>query len=166
MKHTQGPWITLERYTDRNSIPIGHKRPDGATSIFAECNGLGGVTGQTEGDANARLIAAAPELLAALQELVLAPNKFRPDSRSQRHVPFEASCPYEYGWMIWSGFLIRVIAEAQAHRVRTAEAGMQEVQGGYAEPGSGMVPVLRPEWGVVAPALVQPNGQRPEQARA
>ena len=37
------------------------------TSIFAECNGLGGVTGQTEGDANARLIAAAPELLAALE---------------------------------------------------------------------------------------------------
>jgi hypothetical protein len=79
MKHTQGPWIAIERYTDRNAIPIGHKRADGAIAIFAECNGLVGVTGDTEGDANAKLIAAAPELLAALQELVLAPNKIRPE---------------------------------------------------------------------------------------
>ena len=79
MKHTQGPWIALERYTGSNQIPIGHQRPDGAVAIFAECNGLGGVTGDTEGDANARLISAAPDLLAALQELVLAPNKVRPE---------------------------------------------------------------------------------------
>ena len=32
-----------------------------------------------EANANARLISAAPDLLAALQELVLAPNKVRPE---------------------------------------------------------------------------------------
>lgn len=66
-KHTPGPWKALERYTNSNTIPIARKLGnDNTYAIFAECNGLGGVRGNTEGDANARLIAAAPELLEAL----------------------------------------------------------------------------------------------------
>ena len=64
-KHTPGPWTVLPRYFGSNQIPIGRELSDGAVAIFAECNGLGGVTGETEGDANARLIAAAPALLAS-----------------------------------------------------------------------------------------------------
>ena len=71
--HTRGPWVALPRYTDSNVIPIG--RPIvGGHAIFAECNGLGGVTGETEGDANARLIAAAPDLLDALRPLASEPH--------------------------------------------------------------------------------------------
>lgn len=70
-KHTPGPWVALERYTDRNAIPIAVSIGNGAYAIFCECNGLGGISEQTEGDCNARLIAAAPELLEALSGLLL-----------------------------------------------------------------------------------------------
>jgi len=66
---TQGEWFKLERYTNSNAIPIARKREDNAFSIFAECNGLGGVTGQTEGDANATAIALVPELIAEVIRL-------------------------------------------------------------------------------------------------
>lgn len=64
--HSPAPWVVLPRYFGSNTIPIGRELGDGAVAIFAEFNGLGGVTGQTEGDANARLAVSAPELLAAL----------------------------------------------------------------------------------------------------
>lgn len=69
MKHTQGPWST--------------EQGDGQLHVVSEFGTIAQVgpcnTVDEEDDANARLIAAAPELLAALQELVLAPNKFRPE---------------------------------------------------------------------------------------
>ena len=68
-KHTPGPWVVLERYADRNAIPVAVSIGNGAHAIFCECNGLGGVSGQTEGDYNARLIASAFELLEALERL-------------------------------------------------------------------------------------------------
>lgn len=70
-EHTPGPWVVLERYTDRNAIPIGYEVGNGATSIFAEVHGGGGVRGLSEGDANARLISAAPDLLSALDALLM-----------------------------------------------------------------------------------------------
>lgn len=74
MKHTPGPWTVIPRYTDRNAIPIGYRRPDGAVAIFAEVNGGSGISGQTDGDANAALIAAAPDLLAAARAALAEVN--------------------------------------------------------------------------------------------
>lgn len=60
----------LERYTRSNTIPIARSLGDGvACAIVAEVNGGGGVTGETDGDKLAALFAAAPELLAALEEI-------------------------------------------------------------------------------------------------
>lgn len=68
---TPGPWQVCEKYTDRHVYPIGH--PVGADykhiSILAEVNSCGGTPDQCK--ANARLIAAAPQLLAALQRLAM-----------------------------------------------------------------------------------------------
>ena len=64
-KHTSGPWAS-------NAGRRGHwptvTGPDG--KIIANVNPASGIDSVTmPGDANARLIAAAPDLLAVLQEL-------------------------------------------------------------------------------------------------
>lgn len=63
--HTPGPW----KDTDRNDHP---KAMDGYVKIDAERQGIAYVFGDTksEREANAHLIAAAPELLAVLRILV------------------------------------------------------------------------------------------------
>lgn len=65
-QHTAGPWRVCQPYTNRNVFPIGHDRQDGATDILGEVNGIGGT--EQEDRSNARLIAAAPELLEALEQ--------------------------------------------------------------------------------------------------
>jgi hypothetical protein len=60
----------LEKYTGTNRWPIGYKRPEPeAWNILAEVNGQGGT--EADNTANARLIAAAPELLESLRVLVM-----------------------------------------------------------------------------------------------
>ena len=59
MKHTKGPWKHVaggEIWSDHRLITIGR--------------GVYGVKGAAERNANARLIAAAPDLLVALQAFV------------------------------------------------------------------------------------------------
>lgn len=54
-KHTEGPWeIQGDTYVTINSLIIAHCKQDGHASL-------------NEAMANARLIAAAPDLLAALE---------------------------------------------------------------------------------------------------
>lgn len=55
VKHTRGPWTVQ---------PSGHITKDGQLIAAVKLTDMG-----EAGDANARLIAAAPELLAALQEI-------------------------------------------------------------------------------------------------
>jgi hypothetical protein len=66
-KHTPGPWTLSAYYPNR---VIGD-RNDGEGRYVADChcNGLNGAE-QPEDAANARLIAAAPDLLEALKTLV------------------------------------------------------------------------------------------------
>lgn len=66
-KHTPGPWNALDRAVLKG--PPGEER----TWIIASCpvNALGKKTKTSEAQANARLIAAAPELLEALKGLMM-----------------------------------------------------------------------------------------------
>ena len=66
-QHTPGPW----RVESRGGME-GREVRAGATYVVATVN----TTGNDEGNrlANARLIAAAPELLAALQDMIAADN--------------------------------------------------------------------------------------------
>ena len=70
-QHTPGPWEIFPAYTNANRFPVGVNHQDGSATIFAEVNGKGGKDEQNI--ANARLIAAAPELLAVCQALT-GPN--------------------------------------------------------------------------------------------
>jgi len=63
-QHTQGPWVALAPYSNRQATPIGYKCDETASYIIAESNGH-------NHEANARLIAAAPDLLAILREFCI-----------------------------------------------------------------------------------------------
>jgi hypothetical protein len=77
-KHTPGPWLAANAQGGRI---FKQWRIYSAGKSIAALTQPEGIGRAAEVDyANARLIAAAPDLLAALQELVLCPNKFRPDS--------------------------------------------------------------------------------------
>ena len=62
MTHTPGPWdsIGLQVWT--------------AGSVVAECNWISGQITDEEAMANARLVAAAPEMYAVLKELINLPR--------------------------------------------------------------------------------------------
>lgn len=83
--HTPGPWHYQE-----NSDPYTHIVRDSAERYIGGCSQDSG--GNAE--ANARLIAAAPELLEALKELVLAGAHEGPcDNRDEDGLPFQDSGP-------------------------------------------------------------------------
>lgn len=63
-KHTQGPW---NAFNSIKAIGVGSERSDVAWVRFEECGLMDTARSQEEDEANARLIAAAPELLEALR---------------------------------------------------------------------------------------------------
>lgn len=67
MKHTPGPWW-LEENTD--TIRSGPRTADGLNPESVEIDLYFNQTGNVEARANATLVAAAPDLLAALKLLV------------------------------------------------------------------------------------------------
>ena len=71
IKHTDGPWVALERYTNRQAISIGRKIGSMSHEIFAEAHGH-------NCEANARLIASAPELLEALELALATIHRLKP----------------------------------------------------------------------------------------
>ena len=67
-KHTPGPWATMRLESQTGWVILRRVDENHAQGpVFALVDATTGVPGDTE--ANARLIAAAPELLAALKEL-------------------------------------------------------------------------------------------------
>ena len=66
----QNNWEVLPPYSNQLVYPIGQMRGDGNCDIVAEVNSCGGM--EAEASRNARLVAAAPDLLAALKSVVAA----------------------------------------------------------------------------------------------
>lgn len=77
MKHTKGPWTAFIPKTDVTEASV--KGADGIT--FAEMGGFG--QDRETNEANARLIAAAPEMLEALIAIV--------NYCENRNLPYPAS---------------------------------------------------------------------------
>lgn len=81
---TPGPW-EVAGHCIRS--PFAHGDPEKRGFLIAECS-----FGSMPADANARLIAAAPELLEALAELLAAEEAVFP--------PFEAGAEAQDAWAI------------------------------------------------------------------
>lgn len=74
-KHTPGPWETTKKFDHQNHIDVQHKNlntPGAASGVIARVTCR--QTWHDEQAANAHLIAAAPELLEALQYAVDNPE--------------------------------------------------------------------------------------------
>lgn len=73
-QHTPGPWIVQgDTYVTVNSLIIAHCKQAGNTTL-------------EEAQANARLIAAAPELLEALEDLIgYAEHRFGDNDYYKNH---------------------------------------------------------------------------------
>ena len=76
-KHTPGPWFVGGHRNGGKygSLPINSDGPHHIADTYNRPDFMP----INEFESNAHLIAAAPELLAALLELVTVPNKHRPD---------------------------------------------------------------------------------------
>ena len=72
--YTPGPWSIWNFSDDPRHVAVGPDVGGLAIADVVACNAHGCYTAETEsrGQANARLIAAAPDLLAALREIVAA----------------------------------------------------------------------------------------------
>lgn len=66
MKYTPGPWNYRESLASGNNFIYAGGKKEAIAGVLRYVSEDGG----TEGDANARLIAAAPELLAAAHKIV------------------------------------------------------------------------------------------------
>lgn len=69
--HTKGPWSLLGKQAHQQFIEVVHSNlhtPGAASGVISRVTCR--VTWQEEQEANARLIAAAPELLEALQAVI------------------------------------------------------------------------------------------------
>ena len=67
-KHTPGPWTTVGRAI--GGAKVGIARDEHNPLPFASVHGSGSDDGDKVADANARLIASGPDLLAALQDII------------------------------------------------------------------------------------------------
>lgn len=65
--HTPGPWATFEIEDSRTRRPLVGVTVDNGPADVAHCSGFDSQRGADEERANARLIAAAPDLLAACE---------------------------------------------------------------------------------------------------
>lgn len=78
-KHTPGPWVFGKTTRqDQRLILGGPGRKYVASVTVQQIPRPMGIADESEREANARLITAAPEMLEALEELLSLPNKQRP----------------------------------------------------------------------------------------
>ena len=81
MKHTPGPWLTAIQTCHAGGVATVYNTADGWVEIWTENWAVTGM-GPDEQSANAKLIAAAPDLLEALQFVMSAHGE-------QLDLPFE-----------------------------------------------------------------------------
>jgi hypothetical protein len=74
-EHTPGPWTTVGRAI--GGAKVGIARDEHNPQPFATVHGSGSDDGDKIADANSRLIASAPNLLAALQRLNVSYYPFK-----------------------------------------------------------------------------------------
>lgn len=68
-QHTPGPWDLPNAAARHGSVLVSARRGDSWDGMIATCDAGDYARSAAEGLANARLIAAAPDLLASLSEL-------------------------------------------------------------------------------------------------
>lgn len=72
-KHTPGPWKAINdpfHFDTLSTVIGGEEAPEQCTLKYPAMIEVGGYAGLEKQEANARLIASAPELLAACRELL------------------------------------------------------------------------------------------------
>ena len=80
-KHTPGPWVVNDLYAETEI-----RGPQNSGAMICVMSPWGIAADEPDPQrANARLIAAAPDLLEALREYDAAFTEFDPDSRDSRH---------------------------------------------------------------------------------
>lgn len=67
---TPGPWGVPDEGTHEGRVRVSAGRPGEWNGMVADCDAGNYARSQSEGLANARLIAAAPDLLAAVREIL------------------------------------------------------------------------------------------------
>lgn len=82
-KHTPAPWVAHGK-----SVFTSSDNSWGRNCIVADCTYQDGVASERLAEANARLIAAAPELLEALETLLSELDDMRSDGLFQNHPTF------------------------------------------------------------------------------
>lgn len=104
MKHTKGPWVCHSGMVWKDGPDVYPKGENNGIPIARMDRELGNGTVEVERDCNARLIAQAPEMLKALEELVAEFNtkslEFSLDHPGTLGLP-------ESGGIIWAKEIIK-----------------------------------------------------------
>lgn len=102
-KHTPGPWVTEDRTSKGAGFSVI------ATDVHYSCSGVA----HYAGEADARLIAAAPDLLEALEQIIW----------KLRRKEMVASCPerFEFAKIDINDAVIRLAREALAKATGNAD---------------------------------------------
>lgn len=92
MNHTPGPWSVWNFSDDPRHVAVGPESGGLAVADVVACNAHGCYTAETEarGQLNALLIAAAPDMLKALQALI---EEYEPNLKS-----FGLNAPRKAKW--------------------------------------------------------------------
>lgn len=96
-RHTPGPWKTKSKFGPRSASIVARSWDQVVAKVFTRkyntdgviSDGRPAIEADPEGEANARLIAAAPELLEALEHAVRWFDQLKPEDIARYRVSIE-----------------------------------------------------------------------------